>query len=124
MSNHETAGASPFGSLTLLAGPPGSGKSTVAELLASQAERPTVHLHTDTFYMWIRSGLVPPYLPQAARQNEVVQNVMIDAACAYADGYDVILDGILGPWMLDAFRTACRAAACTCPTSFCAPVLR
>ncbi|MGG7568787.1 AAA family ATPase [Streptomyces sirii] len=108
----------------LLGGPPGSGKSTVAGKLAPAAERPTVHMPTDTFYLWIRQGLVPPYLPQAARQNEVVQNVMIDAACAYADGHDVILDGILGPWMLDAFRTAADAAACTSPTSSCDPAWR
>ncbi|WP_433456267.1 ATP-binding protein [Streptomyces sp. CA-142005] len=59
--------------------------------------------------MWIRSGFVLPYLPEAQRQNEVVQKVMIDAACAYAGGgYDVVLDGILGPWLLDAFRAECR----------------
>ncbi|MEU1406678.1 AAA family ATPase [Streptomyces sp. NPDC005728] len=96
------------GCLTLLGGPPGSGKSTVADALASSAGRPTVHLHTDSLYTWIRSGFVLPYLPEARRQNEVVQKVMIDAACAYADGgYDVVLDGILGPWLLDAFRAAC-----------------
>ncbi|WP_159480574.1 hypothetical protein OHT20_27685 [Streptomyces caniferus] len=33
---------------------------------------------------------------------------MLDAACAYAGRYDVILDGILGPWMLEPFRATCR----------------
>ncbi|GAA0983163.1 hypothetical protein GCM10009574_033410 [Streptomyces asiaticus] len=38
-----------------------------------------------------------------------MQNVMTDAACAYAaGGYDVILDGILGPWLLESFRAVCR----------------
>lgn len=46
--------------------------------------------------------------PPTPPTHAVVQNVMIDAACAYAGGYDVILDGILGPWMLEPFRTACR----------------
>ncbi|MFJ9472148.1 AAA family ATPase [Streptomyces caniferus] len=105
---HEDVAASPFGGLVLLGGPPGSGKSTVADLLASTAQRPTVHMHTDTFYRWIRSGYVPPYLPEAELQNETVQHVMLDAACAYAGRYDVILDGILGPWMLEPFRTTCR----------------
>ncbi|MFD8543271.1 AAA family ATPase [Streptomyces sp. NPDC059649] len=108
MSGHDAAGTPHSGGLVLLGGPPGSGKSTVAEKLASAAERPTVHMHTDTFYVWIRSGFVPPYLPEDQQQNAVVQNVMIDAACAYAGGYDVILDGILGPWMLEPFRAACR----------------
>ncbi|MCI3927701.1 AAA family ATPase [Streptomyces sp. AN091965] len=97
------------GSLLLLGGPPGAGKSAVADALASGAEQPTVHLRTDSLYVWIRSGFVPPYLPQAQRQNEVVLDVMTRAACAYGrGGYDVVLDGILGPWVLAAFRTACR----------------
>jgi chloramphenicol 3-O-phosphotransferase len=94
--------------MLLLAGPPGAGKSAVAELIASSAHGPTVHLHTDSFYVWIRSGFVLPYLPEAARQNETVTEVMIAAALAYErGGYDVILDGILGPWLLDSFRKAC-----------------
>ncbi|MFE2180457.1 AAA family ATPase [Streptomyces sp. NPDC059455] len=97
------------GSLVLLGGPPAAGKSTIAEIISSTAVRPTVHLHTDSFYVWIRSGFIPPYLPDARRQNEVVHNVMTDAACAYvAGGYDVILDGILGPWILESFRAVCR----------------
>ena len=97
------------GDLVLLGGPPGSGKSAVAGFVSSAAARPTVHLPTDSFYVWIRSGFVPPYLPEAERQNQVVTRVMIEAACAYSrGGYDVILDGILGPWLLASFRAACR----------------
>ncbi|MER7690862.1 AAA family ATPase [Streptomyces sp. NPDC097610] len=109
MPTNDSSVTSRTGSLLLLGGPPGAGKSAVAEALASTAEQPTVHLHTDSLYMWIRSGFVPPYLPQAQRQNEVVIDVMINAACAYAHGgYDVVLDGILGPWLLTPFRTTCQ----------------
>jgi adenylate kinase family enzyme len=38
------------GELIVVTGAPGSGKSTVAELLASRADRPTVHLVTDQFF--------------------------------------------------------------------------
>lgn len=94
--------------MLLLAGPPGAGKSAVAEVIASSAAGPTVHLHTDSFYVWIRKGFVLPYLPDATRQNETVTEVMIAAATAYErGGYDVILDGILGPWMLASFRQNC-----------------
>jgi len=95
------------GSLTIITGPPGAGKSTVAARFAETAEQPTVHLHTDTFYVWIRTGYVPPYLPEAVRQNEVVSTVVVGAARGYAlGGYDVVLDGILGPWALPPFLAA------------------
>lgn len=105
----DTNSASLIGQLILLGGPPGAGKSTVAKTLATNAERPTVHLHTDSFYVWILSGYIPPYLPEAEQQNEVVKTVMITSACAYAKGgYDVIIEGILGPWLLPSFRAASR----------------
>ncbi len=94
-------------SLMIVTGPPGAGKSTVAGLVARGAPQPTVHMHTDTFYLWIRSGFVLPYLPEAERQNEVVSTVAVAAARGYASGgYDVVLDGILGPWALQPFRDA------------------
>lgn len=109
MSIQHPVPTAPSGRVLLLGGPPGSGKSTVAEATAAAAARPTVHLHADAFHVWIRSGFVPPYLPAAAHQNEVVGAVTIDAARAYAaGGYDVIVDGIVGPWSLDPFRAACR----------------
>jgi chloramphenicol 3-O-phosphotransferase len=95
------------GSWLLLTGPPASGKSTVARAVADTACRPTVHMHTDTFYAWIRAGSVLPYLPAAARQNEVVMQVIVAAAAGYArGGYDVVLDGIIGPWSLPPLVTA------------------
>ncbi|WP_206783936.1 AAA family ATPase [Amycolatopsis sp. MtRt-6] len=97
------------GSLLILTGPPGAGKSSVARVIAEGASRPAVHLHTDSFYAWIRTGLVPPYLPEADRQNNVVLGVIAEAACGYARGdYDVVLDGVVGPWALEPFRDAAK----------------
>ena len=93
------------GSLLILAGPPGAGKSTIAKQLAKTSERPCCHLHADSFYTAIRKGYVPPYLPEAQRQNEVVIGVVTEAAAGYArGGYDVVLDGIVGPWFLPPFQ--------------------
>lgn len=94
------------GEVIVLTGPPGAGKSTVARLLAETLS-PSVHLHSDDFWHFIRQGRIAPYRPEAHRQNEVVINVLAQTAFGYAaGGYDVIRDGIIGPWFIDVFRTA------------------
>lgn len=93
------------GAVVIITGPPGAGKTTVAAAVAARSARPAVHLHSDDFYRYIRSGYVEPYLPQAHEQNRVVVNVLADAALGYAaGGYLVLLDGIIGPWFLAPFR--------------------
>jgi cytidylate kinase len=91
----------------ILTGPPGAGKTTVADLLATEADVPTVHLTTDLFYRAIRAGFVPPYLPESQRQNEVVIDAIVATVATYArGGYDVVVDGIIGSWFLAPFRAA------------------
>jgi hypothetical protein len=64
-----------------------------------------VHLHSDDFWDYIRQGRIAPYLPQAHRQNQTVMDALAEAAFAYAaGGYQVICDGIVGPWFIDVFR--------------------
>jgi predicted kinase len=94
------------GGVSVLTGPPGAGKSTVARQLAERLS-PSVHLHTDDFWHYIRQGSIPAYLPAAHRQNQVVITVVAQAAFGYAQGgYHVIVDGIVGPWFLEPFRDA------------------
>lgn len=108
---------STVGALLVVSGPPGSGKTTIARALADSAPRPTVHLATDLFYVAIRKGFVPPFLPQAAGQNAVVLGVIVEAMIGYAKGgYDVIVDGIVGPWSLPLFANGASRAGC--PLSF------
>jgi chloramphenicol 3-O-phosphotransferase len=100
------------GHITIISGPPGAGKTTVARLLADSAATPTVHLDSDIFYTSIRAGFVPPYLPEAARQNDIVVPLIAETACGYArGGYDVLLDGIIGPWSLPPFVAAAERDA-------------
>ncbi|MFV8052626.1 AAA family ATPase [Mycobacterium sp. 48b] len=93
------------GEVVILSGPPASGKTTVAEIIASTAARPTVHMTTDQFYRAIRAGYIAPYLPEAQRQNEVVIDAIVAALAVYArGGFDVVVDGIVGPWFLSPFQ--------------------
>lgn len=97
------------GFVLILTGPPGSGKSTVANLL-TRGERPAVHLQSDDFFdRFIKGGYVPPWLTESQSQNETVTRVLVATAFTYAQGgYAVVLDGIVGPWFLEPYRAASR----------------
>lgn len=100
------------GSILLVAGPPGAGKSTVAALVADRFER-SVHLHTDDFYAWIARGYVEPWRAESYEQNMLIADVTAGAAERFATGgYDVVVDGVLGLWSLDPWR------ALGCPISY------
>lgn len=93
------------GSILIVTGPPGSGKTTAARALAAASERPAVHIEADHFWGYIRAGFVSPFLPESQAQNEVVIGVVAGAAEGYArGGYFVVVDGIVGPWFVEPFR--------------------
>jgi cytidylate kinase len=87
----------------VLTGPPGAGKSTIARLVADRLPL-SVHLVADVFWHHLRSGYVLPWLPEAHRQNQVTMEAVAAAAGEFASGgYDVVVDGVIGPWLLDPF---------------------
>ncbi len=100
-----------LGSVLILTGPPGAGKSTVGDILARGSPTPAVHLHSDDFYdRYIKSGFVLPWLTEAHAQNAVVVTAIAAAAAAYAaGGYFTIVDGIVLPMFLTPYREAARA---------------
>ncbi|KRE13125.1 shikimate kinase [Bosea sp. Root483D1] len=93
------------GQILVLTGSPGSGKTTAARALVNLPGSAKVHLHADDFWHAIGQGAVAPFLPAAHAQNAVVMEALAAAAYAYArGGYFVVVDGIVGPWFLPAFR--------------------
>jgi predicted kinase len=86
-------------SLTIITGPPGAGKTTLAARLAA-AETRGAHVVGDTFYTFLANP-IHPARPDAHEQNIAVIVATVRASGALADaGYEVFLDGIFGPWFL------------------------
>lgn len=96
------------GRIIIITGAPGTGKSTVAAIVAKESNLVrSVNLHTDDFYHYLCKGAVPPHMPGADKQNLVIIKAFLEAAkCFVCGGYDVIVDGIIGPWFLDPWRKA------------------
>ena len=69
----------------------------------------SVHMRTDDFYHYLSKGAIPPHLPESNEQNLVVIEAFLEAAKRYArGGYDVIVDGIIGPWFLKPWQSLVR----------------
>lgn len=102
-----------MGRIIIVTGPPGAGKSTVARRLARGTEGPlAVHLHTDDFYAYVQKGFVEPWRPESQAQNVTLMNAIAAAAAACAvGGYDVFVDGIVGPWFFEPWLSAARRYA-------------
>jgi hypothetical protein len=59
-------------------------------------------MQSDHFLFSVVSGWVDPWLPEAAKQNEVVGGATITAALQFAKGeYTVVLDGTVFPGAID-----------------------
>jgi hypothetical protein len=86
----------------IVTGPPGAGKSTIAPLVAARLGPMVASLEADWFWTTITSGFVPPWESASDHQNRTVLRAVASSAAALAKGgYEVVVDGIIGPWHLD-----------------------
>lgn len=91
------------GRIIVLTGPPGTGKTTTSAIVAKESGmEKSVHMHTDDFYQYLSKGAIPPHLPESNEQNLIVIEAFLEAARRFVSGgYEVIVDGIVGPWFLE-----------------------
>jgi hypothetical protein len=104
--------------LIVVTGPPGAGKSTVARLLAGPAAVPhwsaegsagprCALVEGDAFFGFLTRGAVAPWLPGSHEQNVTVTRAAAATAGRFvAEGYEVVYDGVVGPWFLPTFLEA------------------
>ena len=66
-------------------------------------------LDLDWFFAKLRSGALEPWREEAHQQNRVVLSAAASAVATFtAGGYFTVADGILNPFMLDLFVSACE----------------
>lgn len=96
--------------LVVLTGPPGAGKSTVANVLVDSFE-PSALVAGDEFFGFLRRGFITPWMPAAHAQNEVVIGAAAAAAGRYIHGgINTIYDGVVGPWLIRTFAATAKVA--------------
>lgn len=91
-----------MGSLLIVTGPPGAGKSSVADCLVRQLT-PSILVAGDAFFSFLAEGAIQPWLPESDAQNGVVTEAAAAATGRFATDYETVYDGVLGPWFLETF---------------------
>jgi cytidylate kinase len=86
----------------VVTGPPGAGKSSVSDHLVSLFD-PSACVAGDLFFGFVRNGSVDPWLAAADDQNKVIIEAAALAVGRLTQRFDVVYDGVVGPWYLPTF---------------------
>lgn len=89
--------------IVILSGATGTGKTSISQLLAKNAPSDNaVHIHSDDFYTYIKKGFIFPWEGETGGQNEAVIEAVAASAKSFAvKGYEVYVDGVIGPWFIE-----------------------
>jgi hypothetical protein len=91
------------GDVLVISGPPGAGKSTVGERVVDRFD-PSLLVEGDVFFQFLRRGAIAPWLPESARQNELLMAATATAVGELSRGpATVVFNGVVGPWFLPTF---------------------
>lgn len=95
-----------MGSLLVVTGPPGSGKSTVSKIVV-QRSGPSALVEGDQFFAFLARDAIEPWLAESHEQNTVVVGAAASATGRFTEGgFFTVYDGVVGPWFLDSFASA------------------
>src|ERR687889_665105 len=94
-----------MGVIVVVTGPPGAGKSATADRLADLLD-PSALVPGDAFFGFLRNGTIAPWLEEAHAQNASVIQAAGAAVGRLGEHRDVVYDGVVGPWFLEAFLRA------------------
>lgn len=91
--------------IIIISGACGTGKTSISKLLAEKsASDYAVHFHTDDYYEFIRKGYRSPWEDGTGKQNETVIKAVVASAEQFSlGGYEVYVDGVIGPWFLKSW---------------------
>jgi hypothetical protein len=93
-----------------VSGPPGAGKSTASRLVAERLS-PSVCIESDQYWSTIVNGFIQPWLPESAEQTRAVASAYSAAAARMAlGGYFVVLEGVVGPWLLPIVESEMKSS--------------
>lgn len=98
----------------LLSGPPGSGKSAVAEAICERFDR-MLHIEVDTLRHWVKAGYRHPWAgdAQAAEQRLLAtRNASAIARESVAVRYAAVIDDTITPPDVAVYRDALEGVPC------------